>query len=409
MGAYSTYYRYSEIRTLMRTIYGRRKHFCLRRFHLLPGAWIAVEKKSGRIIDGSDHFDDMMMLEKKDYLSCPMSFFTAPPENTFWSMKTFDHRLLAVEGRHEDVLIKGRTDRTMVADVHISRPVRVGKQQVVVCLITDETERHRLQSELISKHKELRKTFADLERQSAALTRLNMEIGEMSARLFHASSLAAIGEITAELTHQLNNPLAGAVSAARRIDKFLGDNVDPRVKSMMPLLRESLERLRLTMNELKRVYRDSRSADAPMEPVDLKMQIDSALMLMQQRLGDIEVQVDVSPDLTDIVGRPSEIQHILVNLVDNAIHAAGDRGIVRLKAEQEDAQVVFSVGDSGPGIPPDRRERIFEPFFTTREHSSGLGLAVVRRNVQSNKAVIRVGQSPLGGAAFEIGFVAATR
>jgi C4-dicarboxylate-specific signal transduction histidine kinase len=368
-----------------------------------------VDKKSGRIIDASDHFDDMMMLEKKDYLSCPMSFFTAPSENTLWSMKPFGRYLLSMEGRHEDVLIKGRTNRTMVADVHISRPLRVGAQRLIVCLITDETERHRLQSELISKHKELRKTFADLERQSAALARLNMEMGEMSARLSHASSLAAVGEITAELTHQLNNPLAGAVSAARRIDMFLGDNVDARVKAMMPLLRESLERLRLTMTELKRVYRNSRSADAPMEPVDLKMQIDSALMLMQQRLGDIELQLDVPGDLTEIVGRPPEIQNILVHLIDNAIHAAGERGIIRLKAEQKDAQIVFTVGDSGPGIPEDRRERIFEPFFTTKEQGFGLGLSVVRRNVQNNKAAIRIGQSPLGGAAFEIGFAAATR
>jgi two-component system NtrC family sensor kinase len=276
-------------------------------------------------------------------------------------------------------------------------------------LITDETERHRLQSELISKHKELRKTFADLERQSRALTRLNVEIGEMSARLSQASSMAAIGEITAELTHQLNNPLAVAVSAARRIDMFLGDQIDHRVRDMVPLLKDSLERMKTTMNELKRVYRSSRSADAPMEPIDLKTQIDSALMLMQQRLGAIDLRMDIEPELPEILARSAEIQHVIVNLIDNAIQAVGDQGTISLKALQAKDQIVLLVGDSGPGIPAEQRERIFEPFFTTREQGSGLGLSVVRRNVQNNKAVIRVGQSFLGGAEFEIGFVTASR
>lgn len=360
-------------------------------------------------MDGSEHFDDMMTADKKDYLYKPLSVFTAPPENALWSMKAFTRDLLTVEGRHEDVLLKGFTQRTMVADVHVSRPIRMDGIQIVVCLITDETERHRLQSELISKHKELRKTFADLERQSKALSKLNAEIGEMSTRLSQASSMAAIGEITAELTHQLNNPLAGAVGAARRMDLFLDETVDPRVREMMPLLKNSLERLRTTINELKRVYRNSKSADAPMEPVDLRVQVDSALMLMQQRLSSIDMRVDFPSESIEILARPAEIQHVLVNLIDNAIQAVGERGTILLCARREPERIVFTVGDSGPGIPDDQCERIFEPFFTTREQGSGLGLSVVRRNVQNNKAAIHVGQSSLGGAEFEIGFVAASR
>lgn len=351
----------------------------------------------------------MMMVDKKDYISQPMSIFTAPSEVALWSMKAFTRELLDVEGRHEDVLLKGLTQRTLVADVHVSRPVRLDGIHIVICLITDETERHRLQSELIAKHKELRKTFADVERQSAALSKLNAEMGEMSTRLSQASSMAAIGEITAELTHQLNNPLAGAVGAARRMDLFLDDTVDSRVREMMPLLKNSLERLRTTINELKRVYRNSKSAEAPLKPVDLKVQVDSALMLMQQRLGDIDVQVDFPSEPVEILARSVEIQHVLVNLIDNAIQAAGEGGTILLRARRNGDRIEFTVGDSGPGIPEDQCERIFEPFFTTREQGSGLGLSVVRRNVQNNKAAIRVGKSSLGGAEFEIGFVSASR
>jgi C4-dicarboxylate-specific signal transduction histidine kinase len=375
----------------------------------LPGPWIAADTSDGRILDTGDPFDDMMMSDKKEYLNRPITIFTQPTETAQWMMKPFDLAMLSTAGRHEDVLMKSPAGRTIVVDVHVSKPIRLGRIHAAVCLITDETERHRLQSELIHKHKELRKTFADLERQSQILSGLNTEIGEMSARLSHASSLAALGEITAELTHQLNNPLASAVSAARRIEMFMGDRVDDRVKEMMPLLKDSLDRMKTTMNELKRAYRNSRSADAPMEPVDLKKQIDSALMLFNRRLNDVEVQLRVDPKLPEILGRPVEIQHIIMNLIDNAIIAAGDLGIMRLTAEYKDNRVIMTVSDNGPGVREADRERIFEPFFTTREHGSGLGLSVVRRNVQNNKAAIRVGQSALGGAEFEIGFSTASR
>ncbi len=374
----------------------------------LPGVWIAVDVATGCIIDGSDGFDEMVFMDKREYLTKPISMFYVREERGLWSMKSFTEALLVVEGRHEDVLLKGNAPRTVVADVHVSKPIRVGNVRAVICVITDETERHRLQSELINKHKELRKTFTDLECQSKALTVLNAEISEMSAQLSQASSLAAIGEITAELAHQLGNPLAGAVSAARRIDMFLGPETDPRAREMIPLLKTSLERLRTTINELKRVYKNSKSADALMEPMDLKATVDGALMLLHQRLGEIELQMHFPSKPVEILARPAEIQHVLINLIDNAIQAVGDRGVIQLRVRQERGRVMFIVGDNGPGIPTDQWERIFEPFFTTSEHGSGLGLSMVRRNVQNNKAEIRVGRSPLGGAEFEIGFVSAT-
>ena len=83
-------------------------------------------------------------------------------------------------------------------------------------------------------------------------------------------------------------------------------------------------------------------------------------------------------------------------------------GIIEIAVRREGKRVHLWVADSGPGIPLEQRERVFEPFFTTREQGSGLGLSVVRRHVENNKATIRVGESALGGAEFEIGFLADT-
>jgi signal transduction histidine kinase len=334
---------------------------------------------------------------------------TPRPNADHWSTKALDEALLRMPGRHEDVLFKTASGGTLVADVHVSHPIDDLGRPTVICLITDGTERQRLQSELIDKHKELRKAFTELERQSRDLVRLNGEIGEMSAMLTRATSLATIGEITAELTHQLNNPLAAAVGAARRIDVLVSPDADEGVQKMLNLLKESLARLQTTMAELKRVYRTSRPDETRLESIDLERQVASALTLMQQRLQDLDVVVEFPESLPKIAGHPSQIQHVIVNLLDNAAQSIGESGTIHLLARQQGTRVVFLVGDSGPGIPVAYREKVFEPFYTTRVDGSGLGLAVVRRNVESNNATIEISTSRYGGAEFTIGFEVANQ
>ena len=377
----------------------------VKQLHRLPGAWIIVECSTGVIIEGGILFQEMLDIERVEFIGHSINNFSNDPVDTNWSSKKLDKELIGIQGRHEDVLMKGNDGKRILVDVHVSAPIRYRGRNVAVCLLTDGTERQRLQTELIAKHKQLRKAFMDLEQKSADLIRLNGEIGELSAILSRTSSLAAIGELTAELTHQLNNPLAAAISTARRIEKTMANYEVDGYQSMTSLLKDSLNRLKDIMTELKRVYRHSRGAGSVPEPIDLKGQLDSAMMLLQQRLSSVDVTVDVQANLPFIIGIPAEIQHVLVNLIDNALQAMGADGKLEIRAHTNGGRVHLIVGDNGPGIPVDQRERVFEPFFTTREQGSGLGLSVVRRNIQNNKATIRVGQSPLGGAEFEIGFL----
>ena len=375
-------------------------------YHRLPGAWVVIDTASGRICDSGSHFQEMVQLSRAKLINCPISILSAESSSEEWSLKCFNKQLIAIEGRHEDVALRTQDDRTILVDVHVSPPIQFGSSRVAVCLITDGTERQRLQRELIEKHKELRKAFLDLEQKSDDLLKLNGEIGELSAILSHASSLAAIGELTAELTHQLNNPLAAAVSTTRRIDTLMKKHDIPGHEPMIALLKDSHRRLQETMGDLKQVYRNSRASNDTPVPIDLNTQLQSAMMLLQQRLAIVNMHVSVDTNLPPILGRPSEIQHVIVNLIDNALQAVEAGGTIDISAKADGDRVRLWVGDSGPGIPLDRREQVFEPFYTTREQGSGLGLSVVRRNVENNKATIRVGRSELGGAEFEIGFMA---
>jgi two-component system NtrC family sensor kinase len=373
--------------------------------HKLPGAWIVVALRTGIVLDASAQFLQMLCIDREQLVHRSILEFSHDPVDTQWVSKRFDATLVQVVGRHEDILLAGGDPGRVLVDVHVSKPIRFSGRRAALCLISDGTERHRLQTELIAKHKQLRKAFLDLEQKSADLIRLNGEIGELSAILSRASSLAAIGELTAELTHQLNNPLAAAISTARRIEKVMAKHNIEGYQAMSDLLKDSLNRLKDTMSELKRVYRNARGAGTVPEPIDLVNQLDSAMMLLQQRLSQVEVVRDIEPELPCIIGRPAEIQHVLVNLIDNALQAMHEDGKLEIRVRSSRERIHLSIGDNGPGIPEDQRERVFEPFFTTREQGSGLGLSVVRRNIQNNKATIRVGRSALGGAEFDIGFL----
>ncbi|HSI03578.1 MAG TPA: ATP-binding protein, partial [Myxococcota bacterium] len=104
-----------------------------------------------------------------------------------------------------------------------------------------------------------------------------------------------------------------------------------------------------------------------------------------------------------IVGDEGRLHQVLMNLLLNALQATPRGGTVTLRAEATDREwVTINVDDSGPGVPPDKRDRIFEPFFTTKDTGSGLGLPLVHSTVSQHCGVVRVASSPEGGARFAL-------
>ncbi len=377
----------------------------------LPGAWLFVHGKEGVVAAASKQLGELLGIGIESLLDRPMADFSQPTGDLDWNFKRFDLEMLKLPGRYEDVALKRSDGSIVTVDIQVSHPPHMGNQPVAVCLFTDRTEQRRLADELISKHQELRRAFSDLEKRSDellvtkdTLENRNRELGILSAKLNRTSELAAIGEITAELTHQLNNPLAAAIGAARRLDTLIGREDVPTSEPMLKLLSDSLTRLKTTITDLKRVYVTSHPLDIPQSEFDLNRQIDGVLNLMQQSLEPHQLILELPPHLPRILGRPSQIQHVIINLLDNAIRSIGKSGVIHIKAEHRDEKILMIVGDSGPGVPEHLMDKIFEPFFTTSGQGSGLGLAVVRRNLDRDNANIRVGRSEYGGALFEVEF-----
>jgi PAS domain S-box-containing protein len=317
-------------------------------------------------------------------------------------------------GRYEDVWISRLDGTTMIAEVHVSVFGRDRRNRRSLLLVTDATLKHQLQTELIARHQDLRKAHSELrlhaekiEKAQRMLERLNHELANTTVKLGKASQLAVIGELTAELAHQINNPLAAALSAFQFLEEALGESADEALADTIDILKLSLDRISETIGELKRVYRNMKP-DGAVEALDLGIQIEAALTLLHYRVvGGVRIGMSIPDNLPMVYGRATHIQHTVVNLLDNAFNAVGPDGRIEIAVERRDGGLRLIVGDSGPGIPKELRERVLEPFFTTRDQGTGLGLSIVKRYLSMEGANLSIDDSPLGGAEFRVDFPAA--
>jgi signal transduction histidine kinase len=145
----------------------------------------------------------------------------------------------------------------------------------------------------------------------------------------------------------------------------------------------------------------SRPLPAGAEVVDLRALSEDVVSRLEEAklLDGVAVSVDGAARAP---GHPDKLRQVLVNLVRNAVEAAGAGGRVEVRVAERDGAAEVAVADSGPGIPPERRDRLFEPFFTTKPRGTGLGLAVSRAIARAHGGDLAVDAAAEGGARFAL-------
>ncbi|HTO99628.1 MAG TPA: ATP-binding protein [Myxococcales bacterium] len=238
--------------------------------------------------------------------------------------------------------------------------------------------------------------------QALRQVRLHAEKRELARRAQVAEKLAAVGTLTAGISHEIRNPLnaAGLQLAVleRRICKLTEDLQGPLLEPL-GLVRDEIRRLEHLLEDFLQFARP-RELDA--RPVEVQGVLEAVLGLLggdAERRG-IALEQQIAPDLPSVLGDAERLRQVMMNLALNALEAAPRGGRVRVTARAVDRDVVLAVDDSGPGIPPENAERIFEPFFTTKASGSGLGLPIVHAIVIQHGGSIGYEKSPLGGARF---------
>ena len=242
-----------------------------------------------------------------------------------------------------------------------------------------------------------------LQRQRRQVAEL--ELHHQRTQLAHAARLATVGELSASIAHEINQPLAAILTNAES-----GESLIKSGAARMEELHEILTAIRdddlRAVEVIKRMRQLLRHEPNETLPLNVNEAVESILRLtvgVAKRNG-ITLNTELDPSIPRIKGDFVQVQQMLLNLIVNAMDAVGgcpaeQRRVTISTAERPAGNVEVSVSDSGPGIPAEKIERIFEPFFSTKRDGMGLGLSITRTIVQAHRGRIWA-ESNGAGATF---------
>ena len=213
--------------------------------------------------------------------------------------------------------------------------------------------------------------------------------------------LTAMGEMAAQLAHQVRTPLSTSVLYAGQLAK--GSLSDRQRQQFSEKL---LDGLRHTETLVREMLAFSRGGSFSRQAIHVDDAIVTALAGLRPRLRTLGARLDIDVEAARrgrIAGNLDALAGAFSNLIDNALNHGAQGVTIRITAVADDAEfLTLRVEDDGPGIDPAALPRVFDPFFTTRERGTGLGLAVVQAVVLEHGGSLRAAASTLGGARFDI-------
>ncbi len=233
------------------------------------------------------------------------------------------------------------------------------------------------------------------------LQRVVRELEDSRQRMVQSAKLATMGRLMAIVAHEINNPLQAVLNSlhlAARTDMSLSQR-----EEYLRLARQELLRLRDIVQQMLAYYRPN---GTERRPVALTQVVEQVLHLVEGQCArqGITVRNQMPQELPWVLGHFGQLQQVVLNLVVNALEAMPSGGVLTLAGWAEDDRVVLEVRDTGPGVPPEVRERLFEPFVTTKAHGVGLGLAVSYSILEAHQGTLSycASEGEEQGACFRI-------
>jgi two-component system, sensor histidine kinase AauS len=281
-----------------------------------------------------------------------------------------------------------------------------GSAFVCILLVMWNQRRLHLRDRLRAREA-LQRAHDDLERKVEERTRT---LRAAQDELVHAGKLAVIGQLSAGLAHEINQPLAALRTLSGNAVKFMRRGNLEAAQGNLDRIGQLVDGMGALTSQLKSFAR--KSSGAP-RPVSVRRSIDNALFLLDQRLrhAGVAVRVDLQGDDMVALCDANRLEQVLVNLIANALDAMIGRpdATLSLSGRREGERVFIQVRDTGPGLPEPVLSRLFEPFFTTKDTGGGLGLglAISAGIVRDFGGTLTGANGPDGGAVFTVEIPAA--
>ena len=221
-----------------------------------------------------------------------------------------------------------------------------------------------------------------LSRQMAARVALaDEQKALMDEKVIETGRLASIGEMAAGVAHEINNPVAIMVEEAGWIEDLLEE--DPLTEESLAEIRRASMQIRTQGGRCKdityKLLSFARKTDSHVQSLNINTVVEDVIDLLKQksRFADIMIKAELDRSLPKVSAPPSELQQVVLNLVNNSIDAIGQGGgTVTVRTRREAQVVLLEVSDTGQGIPEAYLNRIFDPFFTTKPVGQGTGLGL---------------------------------
>jgi two-component system NtrC family sensor kinase len=227
------------------------------------------------------------------------------------------------------------------------------------------------------------------------------ELKRTQAQLVQSTKLAAIGELAANIAHEINNPLTTVLGFA----SFLAERMPPTdpMREELGLIQEEASRARDIVRDLLQF---SRQRDFSPESADVNTVLEQVIAMVRRQgaLNAITVEERYEKDLPAVELDVSRIKQVFLNIINNAVYVMPSGGSLTVRTQTANGGVRIAFMDTGPGIAPEHRDRIFDPFFTTKPEVSGtgLGLSVSLGIVQSHGGTIEVETEMGRGTTFTV-------
>lgn len=224
------------------------------------------------------------------------------------------------------------------------------------------------------------------------------ELRQAAEQSFYNEKMAALGQITAGIAHEVNNPLGGLRNCVKNM-KDSPDDLELHAR-YLPLLDKGLQRIEQTMRQLLNFGRNN---PLQLRKVDVDNEIRECFALLEYKMKRIDLTLELTIGGAYCIDTEA-IKQIVVNIGLNAIQAMAGGGQMTVRSRKEDRNLLLSISDTGNGIPPEIIDKIYDPFFTTKQvgEGTGLGLAVTYSLVQKMGGSIQVASTTGQGTTFTV-------